>query len=244
PHREPYSTPSSTNTSRNLSDRSSSDSGLGVSLGSSWRDDNRAREVMANAWSPEKRKRLEGARRRLLAWADSKNHLYGLELWDPSESLLVSYVSQTMAGKVTEPTARRHCSLLKEVCEAQGRTWKGGKDLERCLRGVGRMVPPSSLRPDRVPVTAPMMTTLAYGLKLGDEHGEGADPYDSCVFAAAATGLFAQTRTGELLAQKDSVEDYNHKTHPVTLDLTLNDDQRSYSLFLPSTKTSLYKGAT
>ncbi|KAL0062943.1 hypothetical protein AAF712_010164 [Marasmius tenuissimus] len=206
----------------------------------SWKlSNNRACEVMQNSKTDSKLKRIFGAHTHLYRWADMHGH-YNDPLLPPSEAVLIMYISDTMAEKVSEQTARRHMSLLKEHCEDAGLGWKGGNELEQAL--VGSMVKPSSFRPQQEPVMEDMLDAIFQDLDLEDESGKGSDPLNTCVFAALTSVFYGQARLDEILTESSNPDAYNHCRHPVSMDLTLNQDGCSYNLFLPSTKTEIYRG--
>ncbi|KAF9254351.1 hypothetical protein L218DRAFT_886521, partial [Marasmius fiardii PR-910] len=115
--------------------------------------------------------------------------------------------------------------------------WKGGDQLQFALKAVGHMVPPTSVRDKRKPVTLEMLKTLVGEVDLSNA-------LDAAVAAALVTGFYGQAQLGEILSTSPDYSRYDRLVLPVISDLSISDDKPSYRLFLPSTKTSLYHGDT
>ncbi|KAL0564041.1 hypothetical protein V5O48_018014, partial [Marasmius crinis-equi] len=200
----------------------------------------RARSVLGNAYSQDVRRRINSAYFRFLGWADDSPKWRSHPLSPPPEDCLVEYISHSMAEVYAPATARRAIGYLRIYYEEQGYSWLGGGAVQRALKGVARMVHPSSVKAKREPVTLEMLDALASNLHLGEDSDIGR--FDSAVMAAASTAFYGQLRLGEILPSSSSTSNYNHRRLPVAGDLSLTEDQLSYSLHLPSTKTSIHQG--
>ncbi|KAL0058424.1 hypothetical protein AAF712_014906 [Marasmius tenuissimus] len=175
----------------------------------------RALKVLGNAINDDKKRRVKGAKSRRFDWADF-NGYYDDPLLPPSEAFLVNYVSASMAGKISEATARKHMRLLKHDYEMRGYEWQGGTLLGEAIKGAKKMRPPSSIRPERDPVTKERLDIMEQNLDLGDDYGIEGDRHDIAIMACITTAFYGQARLGEVLSMNSSPSEYNHLTHPVT----------------------------
>ncbi|KAK1235916.1 hypothetical protein PQX77_000849 [Marasmius sp. AFHP31] len=191
--------------------------------------------------SEDKKKRMKGAVSCMPEWADF-NGFQDESLSPPSEPFLVNYVSEFFAERLSDDTARKHMRLLRDHYEMLGMKWQGGTLLRDAVKGCKRLRPPHSVKPERPPVSKERMDVIEERLDLGDDKEDAGDNKDIAIMACIAVAFYGQARMGEILATNSDPTLYNHLIHPTGHDLAIIRDGEAYTLFLPSTKTRIYRG--
>ncbi|KAJ7699259.1 hypothetical protein B0H17DRAFT_1129329 [Mycena rosella] len=118
------------------------------------------------------------------AWADSTLGNLGI-----SAVFAASY-----AGSLSASTVEGKLAAVWAWHIVNNFRYNGGIRLNYVLKGV------ENLAPDGLPPRPPVTDNL---LQLLHDHLDLSDPFDSCVFSAATTGLWGQCRMGELLSKTE-----------------------------------------
>ncbi|KAJ3974907.1 hypothetical protein EV361DRAFT_892163 [Lentinula raphanica] len=195
--------------------------------------DDRARQLAENAVGAKTRQRRFNDVVKFLDWAHAA-HLTIPDILPASENILCNYAA-SLAGSVSESTAKSKISSLKSWTTLEGHRWLGGDRLKKVLAGVERATPPSSFRTKRHPVLPKHLRALHDG--LSPRSG-----LDVCVAAAAKVMMYGQLRAGEVLPTNSDVLRYNSSTMPLARHLGPVNASGSRSLVLPSTKTTRQRG--
>ncbi|KAG0694632.1 DNA breaking-rejoining enzyme [Suillus ampliporus] len=119
------------------------------------------------------------------------------------EFLLASFIS-SWAGKVTTSTAQNWLAGIHFWHTLHGAQWNGHSTLKSATSGLAKLVPASSKRPRRPPVTLEHMHALLRNLDL-------MNTFDVSVFAVATVAFWSCCRLGELVI--DSVNSFNPSWH-------------------------------
>ncbi|KAG7085266.1 hypothetical protein E1B28_013863 [Marasmius oreades] len=144
--------------------------------------------ILKHAYSEKTRTRMWGMVEQFNTWALDAGHNEDT-CSPPSEEILVDYVADTLAGHVSVLTARTHLHLLKIHWESKGWKWQGTQQLILCLKAVKRLVPPSSVRKHRAPVSVEMLVLLCDNLELGTENISPKNQLHTACFAVALCAL-------------------------------------------------------
>jgi hypothetical protein len=103
-----------------------------------------------------------------------------------SEPLLASFIA-SWAGKISSSTTNSWLSGLRFWHEYQGTPWSGANLLRITKGGVEKMVPNSSKREKRPPVTIQHMHCLVSSL-------DKSKPMDASILSAASSGFWGACR--------------------------------------------------
>jgi hypothetical protein len=156
-----------------------------------------------------------------------------------SESLLSTFAASA-AGHLSDKTLASWLAGLHYWHTVNGATWHGNDMLHHVRRGFAKLVPPSSKRAKRPPVTLEAMIALRSGLDL-------TNAFDAAVWAIAAVAFWSCCRLGELVIPSVNLFNANKHVSRNILPLRFNllDDSTTYCSFhIPWTKTTLQFGAT
>jgi hypothetical protein len=168
-----------------------------------------------------------------------RNNIPETDRMPASESLLSTFAASA-AGHLSDKTLASWLAGLHYWHTVNGAPWHGNDMLHHVRRGFAKLVPPSSKRAKRPPVTVEAMIALRSGLDL-------TNAFDASVWAIAAIAFWSCCRLGELVIP--SVNLFNANKHVsrniLPLQFTFLDDSTTYSSFhIPWTKTTLQVGAT
>lgn len=103
-----------------------------------------------------------------------------------SETLLASFIA-SWAGKISSSTTSNWLAGLHFWHQYQGAQWHGANMLRITQSGVDKLVPPSSRRPKRSPVTLQHMHCLVNGLDRNN-------PFDASVLGSTTTAFWGACR--------------------------------------------------
>jgi hypothetical protein len=103
-----------------------------------------------------------------------------------SESILSAFCA-SWAGRVASTTVSTWMAGLRFWHKFHGAPWCGGEILASVTKGIAKMVPKSSKRPQRPPVTIEHMHALFNGLDLSNS-------FDAAVWALASTAFWCCNR--------------------------------------------------
>ncbi|KAG2756260.1 hypothetical protein P692DRAFT_20715949 [Suillus brevipes Sb2] len=158
----------------------------------------------------------------------------------PASSKLLSAFVADASGTVSNSTVNNWLSGLHYWHIVNGAEWHGASSelLRHMRRGLARLVPPSSKRARRPPVTLEALTQLRNGLDLSNS-------FDISVFAIACVAFWCCCRLGELVIP--SINTFNSVKHVSRsiLPIAISDSNnvRSSTFHIPWTKTTVTEGA-
>ncbi|EJD38319.1 hypothetical protein AURDEDRAFT_172557 [Auricularia subglabra TFB-10046 SS5] len=138
------------------------------------------------------------------------------------------------AGVYSAGAARSAIAGLRYAHDKDGLAWAGSPRLSRILEAVAQKAPPSSRRPERLPVTLAMVDEALVKLNLRRD-------FDQCVAAALLVAFWGQMRLSEILSP---MRRYDFAKLPARKHLTLRADaggpaqQETTAIWLPMTKTA------
>ncbi|KAH7912345.1 hypothetical protein BJ138DRAFT_1004711 [Hygrophoropsis aurantiaca] len=158
----------------------------------------------------------------------------------PASSDLIATFAAHHAGSASGKTLANWLAGLHYWHIVNGAEWKADDQLHHVRRGFTKMVPPSSKRAKRPPVTLEALTILFEGLDLSL-------PLDATVGTTSANAFWDCCRLGELLIPSLNLFDpLKHVSRAVLpLDLhQLSDGTHYCSIAIPWTKTTLQEGAS
>ncbi|RDB26204.1 hypothetical protein Hypma_006840 [Hypsizygus marmoreus] len=158
----------------------------------------------------------------------------------PASEDLLGVFCASWAGRIARMTVDGWLSGLQFWHTFHGAPWHGGALLRIVKRGVTKLVPASSQRPRRPPVTIEHMHSLFRGLDLSNS-------FDAAVWAVAATAFWSCCRLGELTVP--SRNGFDPKYHvirgtDIRFAKTAGSSSAEYATFhIPWSKTTLFAGA-
>jgi hypothetical protein len=114
-------------------------------------------------------------------------HISEIKRVPASEPLLAAFIAN-WAGKILSSTTNTWLLGLKFWHEYQGAPWSGANLLRITKAGVEKMVPPSSKREKRSPVTIQHMHCLT-------SHLDQSNPMDAAVLSSASSGFWGACRS-------------------------------------------------
>jgi hypothetical protein len=169
-------------------------------------------------------------------YCDSR-HIPEARRMPASDFLLASFIA-SWAGKVAATTAQNWLAGLHFWHNLHGAPWFGHSILRSASAGLAKVVPESSKRPRRPPVTLEHMHALFRGLDLSNA-------FDASVFAVACTAFWSCCRLGELIiVSTSSFDPSRHVSRSSSFIRRSPSDGVKYSvLHIPWTKTSHIEGA-
>lgn len=134
-----------------------------------------------------------------------------------SASLLSAFIASS-AGSISDSTASNWLSGLHFWHIVNGAQWHGTNSplLHHMKRGLTRLVPPSSKRAQRPPVTLDALTQLGQGLDLSNS-------FDIAVFAISCVAFWSCCRLGELLIPSPNVFDASKHVSRSILPITTHE---------------------
>ncbi|KAG2748548.1 DNA breaking-rejoining enzyme [Suillus brevipes Sb2] len=153
------------------------------------------------------------------------------------EFLLASFIA-SWAGRVATTTAQNWLAGLHFWHNLNGAPWNGSSLLRSTTVGLSKVVPETSKRPRRPPVTLDHMHALFCDLDLSNA-------FDASVFAVASVSFWCCCRLGELVI--DSPTRFNpsrHVSRTMSVRRCLPKNGTEYTVFhIPWTKTTHGEGA-
>lgn len=155
-----------------------------------------------------------------------------------SESLIASFIA-FHAGKVASSTIDNWLAGLHFWHTINGALWNGGDILSRAKKGAQKLVPISSKRAKRPPVTIEHLYALRNGLDLSNA-------FDAAVWAIACVAFWCCCRLGELVIPSRNLFDpIKHVARSTSLTFHMLPNGTEYGTCqIPWTKTTLREGAT
>jgi hypothetical protein len=105
----------------------------------------------------------------------------------PASEALLSAFSASAAGQISDKTLSSWLAGLHYWHTVNGAVWNGSDMLHHVRRGLAKLVPPSSKRAKRPPVTIEAMIALRSGLDLSNA-------FDAAVWAVAAVAFWSCCR--------------------------------------------------
>lgn len=153
-----------------------------------------------------------------------------------SEELIMLFVA-AWAGKRSRSCVDSWVAGIHAWHSMHGALWSCADGTRLVKQGVSRMVPASSKRESRPPVTADHLLSLR-------NHLDMSDTFDSAVWACATTTFFGVSRLGIFCP---SAAVFDHTKFAKRADINFATDPQGneyFSVHAPWTKTEGYKGAT
>jgi hypothetical protein len=173
----------------------------------------------------------------------------------PASEILLSSFAASAAGSVSESALNNWLAGLQYWHVVNGAAWHGSDMLHHVRRGFSKLVPPSSKRAKRPPVTIEALTTLRSGLDLSNA-------FDASVWAVASVAFWSccrhvpfslhlffihsSFRLGELVIPSQNL--FNPSKHvsrsilPIQFSRLSNGTEHA-SFHIPWTKTTAEAGA-
>ncbi|KAF8418381.1 DNA breaking-rejoining enzyme [Boletus edulis BED1] len=157
----------------------------------------------------------------------------------PASQELIAAFAASHAGRASDKTLNNWLAGLHFWHTVNGVPWHGSDMLRSVRRGFAKLVPATSRRAKRPPVTIEALTLLHDNLDANS-------PFDCAVAAAAFTAFWSCCRLGELLPRSST--DFSlskHVTRSILPFITkrLPDGTTFLSFHIPWTKTTQEKGA-
>ncbi|GLB38818.1 hypothetical protein LshimejAT787_0506830 [Lyophyllum shimeji] len=157
----------------------------------------------------------------------------------PASELLLSAFSASAAGSASESALNNWLAGLQYWHVVNGAPWHGSDMLHHVRRGFAKLVPPSSKRAKRPPVTIEALIALRSGLDLSNA-------FDAAVWAVASVAFWSCCRLGELIIPSQKL--FNPSKHVARNMLPIHISRLSsgaeHSTFhIPWTKTTAQEGA-
>ncbi|KAG0692901.1 hypothetical protein DFH29DRAFT_447661 [Suillus ampliporus] len=156
-----------------------------------------------------------------------------------SEALLAQFVA-AFAGITASKTLNNWMAGLQFWHIVNGTPWHASAMVHHTRRGFSKMVPPSSRRAKRPPVTIEALSILFDNLSFSD-------PFDCAVGAVAFTAFWCCCRLGELVIPSPNLFDRLKHVSRSNLPLVVFDlpnDSHTSALRILWTKTTKEEGAT
>ncbi|TFK47641.1 hypothetical protein OE88DRAFT_1636328 [Heliocybe sulcata] len=155
-----------------------------------------------------------------------------------SEVLLAAFISEKAAGVLSDSAAQNWLQGLHFWHKINDAQWNGSQLLKQTLKGVRKLVPATSRRAKRPPVTIEHMWALWRALDLRNS-------LDAAVWACACTAFWGCCRLGELTVRtRYSYDASKHVRRDALMCwVSRNDGVRSLHFHLPWTKSTQWEGA-
>lgn len=156
----------------------------------------------------------------------------------PASSVLLSGFAADAAGKVASTTVDNWFAGIHFWHTINGAAWNGDVMLQQVRKGVKKLVPISSKRAKRPPVTIEHMYTLRAGLDL-------TNAFDAAVWAVACVAFWSCCRLGELTVPSVNLFDIQkHVSRSATISEGCTGTNVRFNTFhIPWTKTTGVEGA-
>lgn len=159
----------------------------------------------------------------------------------PASEVLLSLFCASWAGRISRSTVNGWLDGLRFWHIFHGAPWYGGESalmLSQVKKGVSKMVPETSKRPPRPPVTIAHMHALFKGLDLTNS-------FDAAVWAVAAVAFWCCCRLGELVIPAASKFDpAYHVSRGAHVQFRSTPNGKEHASFqVPWTKTTGFNGA-
>ncbi|KAG1873415.1 DNA breaking-rejoining enzyme [Suillus tomentosus] len=153
-----------------------------------------------------------------------------------SEHLIAAFIS-SWAGRVAETTADNWLAGLHFWHQINGAHWNGHALLRRAKQGLAKVVPDTSKRPRRPPVTLEHMHTLFRCLDLSNS-------FDAAVYSTASVAFWSCCRLGELIVPSlNTFDPTRHVSRSVSISHRTTPGGAKYASFhIPWTKTTHGEG--
>ncbi|KAJ7288768.1 hypothetical protein C8J57DRAFT_1214864 [Mycena rebaudengoi] len=154
-----------------------------------------------------------------------------------SEELIAMFIA-SWAGRISRSAVDTWVSAVRAWHIVHGASWLMDDHLRFVKNGVTNLVPESSTRAPRPPVTIPHISALRENLSLNNT-------FDSAVLACAECAFFGCNRLGELLPT--SHISYDPSKFATRTAISFDSDPAGnnfYAIKAPWTKTTGYAGAT
>ncbi|KAJ7668534.1 hypothetical protein DFH06DRAFT_1038988, partial [Mycena polygramma] len=156
----------------------------------------------------------------------------------PASEELVSLFISSWAGRASRSIVDTWVSAVRAWHIVHGAEWQMGTHLRFIKNGVSKLVPESSKRPPRPPVSNRHMAAL-------HNHLDMSNTFDSAVLACADSGYFGCNRLGELLPiSSTSFDPTRFATRENVSFGTDNHGIHFYDIKAPWTKTTGFEGAS
>ncbi|KAF8063614.1 hypothetical protein FPV67DRAFT_1507341 [Lyophyllum atratum] len=157
----------------------------------------------------------------------------------PASEFLISAFAASAAGSTSDSTLGNWLAGLHYWHVVNGAPWHSSDMLQHVRRGFAKLVPPSSKRAKRPPVTIEALTTLKSGLDLTNS-------FDSAVWAVASVAFWSCCRLGELVIPSpnlfNAIKHVSRSTIPISFG-RLADGTEHATFHIPWTKTTVQLGA-
>lgn len=154
-----------------------------------------------------------------------------------SEILLTGFATVMAAGKVARTTLDNWLAGLHFWHTINGAPWHGKDMLRTVKNGVSKLVPDTSKRAKRPPVTIEHMHALTRGLDLTNS-------FDAAVWAVACIAFWSCCRLGELvIPSRDTFDPGKHVAGSTHVSFRTGATVSSASFHIPWTKTTKNAGA-
>ncbi|KAJ7109090.1 hypothetical protein C8R43DRAFT_1099845 [Mycena crocata] len=158
----------------------------------------------------------------------------------PASGHLLAIFAADAAGYSSDGTVNNWLAGLRIWHDVNGAQWNGDSpQMKRVKAGVKKLVPPTSKRAKRPPVTIEHMYMLYAKLDLTDCR-------DAAIWAAACVAFWGCCRLGELLpTTKSSFHPSHHVTRgeEITFEIDPDGKARSTGFHIPWTKVTKEEGA-
>jgi hypothetical protein len=156
----------------------------------------------------------------------------------PASEVLISAFIASYAGLRSSDCINSWISGIKWWHTFQGAQWFGGDMLTTVRKGVAKLVPDSSRRPKREPVTLERMHCLLNGLDLSNAK-------DAAVYGASSAAFHGICRSSELCVPSRNLFDPSrHVTNSVHIEYGTTISGVEHANFdIPWSKTTGSKGA-
>lgn len=173
---------------------------------------------------------------RFTQYCDSRN-IPESDRMPASEALLSGFATVMAAGRVARTTLDNWLAGLHFWHTVNGAVWNGRDMLRTVKNGVTKLVPDSSKRAKRPPVTLEHMHALTAGLDLSNS-------FDTAVWAVACVAFWSCCRLGELLIPShDTFDPLKHASGITPISIRVDTTTSSASFHIPWTKTTHRDGA-
>jgi hypothetical protein len=194
-------------------------------------------EVMAFSLDQSTRDGYASGLLRFTQYCDNIN-IPEVDRMPASEPLLASFIA-FHAGKVASSTIDNWLAGLHFWHTINGAQWNGGDILSRAKKGAQKLVPISSKRAKRPPVTIEHLYALRNGLDLSNA-------FDAAVWSIACIAFWCCCRLGGLVIPSTNLFDpIKHVARSTSLAFhTLPNSTEYGTCQIPWTKTTLREGAT
>ena len=154
----------------------------------------------------------------------------------PAPELLLAAFIAHHAGTISVSTMNSWLAALRVWHIINGAPWRATDMLLQARRGLQKLVPDSSRRPKRPPVTIEHMYALFKGLDISNT-------FDAAVWAVASIAFWACCRLGELVVpSRTSIDSLKHVLRGATPRFAFS-TCRYATLHIPWTKTTRNDGA-